>query len=825
MTKILLIDPPTFPKGVKSMKLAVVAALFERLNPRSHIEILDLNFFSADEWPSLLKKYSGFGLVGLSVSAQNFNVAVEVSGMIKAANADVTVIWGGEFPTLLPEKCLTACDAVLCGDFADVCSDFWNDFRYNNLQKIYKGQRSAKSVLNVHPRLDLLAPYSYWKFLGEPIELTKGCVHKCTFCMVHVMQKEQVTHPLSQIETDLKKNPRSFLNVVDYNVMIDREHLIKAAALIEKSKSVKGWMCEMCIESLEDTELVKQLAKSRLKIIYCGLESAEPSSLESVNKRQNIVSTYETLIRKAQQHGIQIGAGLIIGLGKSSMESIKQTLKMYNELGLIYMKVTFLTFNPGTKVNSSMKNVGDYITDDVTAFDGIHATYLFKDQKQDDLYQQAEFAIKEFYSFSSAWYRSRHLKGKFRKRLFFILFSYCYGLTYKKWLQFQILQTGAGNFNKMLAEKFQKGFIAKMADNWVSRLASLMLIFSLFAGEPVFAQMPEWADTAKPHGDRIKSCVACHQEEYKAWKEGPHAQIHLIPSQRDAIFKTGPLCLRCHNPQNVFDSEKLKDINAGNYHEKKFYKSLKADRSKDESTGTSCITCHVSGNKVMASPQYKPDEKKLKELQKDPNFCNPVADARVKYTCAACHSEYHHIDKNLSPAIAKMDCDTCHTEKVGSDNVHSYYWSRDYEFPSDNRLAKRIKALTIFKSLKISVTGTDKRELQFSLLNDASPHPLFTTSPRGYLVLLKVPSKDGKLAEFKKIRFVSAEPGLELPKEIKDKIPGEYVSLGGYGSKVELKYALPDDVPKNGKVIAEIYFQRNSGFEDAIKINTLEYPF
>lgn len=826
MTKILLIEPPTFPKGVKSMKLPVVAALFEKLDPSNQIDIVDLNFSSIESWPDILKEYSDFDLVGFSVSAQNYNYAIALTNSLKSQNPNVTVIWGGEFPTLLSEQCSKNCDAVVCGDFSDICTEFWDDYKQKKIKKIYKSSQNPKSIVDVTPKLDLLKKYSYWKFLGDPVELTKGCVHKCTFCMVHVMQKEQIAHPLRQLEDDLKANPRSFLNVVDYNVMIDREHLLRSSAIIEKKESIKGWMCEMCIEALEDTELVKQLAKSKLKIIYCGLESSDPSSLESVNKRQNNVNSYESLIRKAQKYGIQVGAGLIIGLGNSSMESVRQTLRMYNELGLIYMKVTFLTFNPGTKVNSSMQNVGNFVAKDFTEYDGIHATFLFKDQKVQDLYDQAKFAIQEFYSFKSTWYRSRHLKGSIKKRLFFILFSYCYGLSYKKWLQFQILQPGAGNFNLMLTERFKKGLLANIADHWVSRLTILFLIwFSvMMTSVPVFA-LPDWADKLKPHSERVKSCVACHQEEYKAWQEGPHAQIHVIPSQRAEFSKPDTLCLRCHNPQNVFDSEKLKEVNEKNVHEKSFYKSLKADHEKDVATGISCITCHVSGDKVMASISYKPDEKKLNDLRKDPNFCNPVADARVKFTCAGCHSEYHHIDQNLPAKVAKMDCDTCHTETVGKDKVHSYYWSRDYEFPTDGRLAKRIKGLTVFKSLKLSIKGKDKRALSFSLLNDASPHPLFSTSPRGYAVVIKLPKADGQLFDFKTIRFVSADPGLKLPQEIMDKVPGEYVSLGGYGSKVDLNFELPANVNKSGKIVAEIYFQRNSAETAAIKINTLEFPY
>ena len=852
---ILLIDPPSFPKGIKSIRLPGVAAVFKKLDPECKVEILDLNFSPPSNFTDTKDFFLKYDLIGISVGAQSFDFAKSLTLQIKSALPDHKIIWGGEFPTLLNEMCTNFCDAAVAGDFASSSKEFWSDYMNNQLKKSYgavkskspvEGVSELKSANDYVPLLNLVNKYGYWNFMGDPIELTRGCIHKCTFCLVHKMQSVQMTMPLQRIKNDLSSNPRKFLNVVDYNVAIDREHLIGASQIIGDDPNVLGWMCEMCIETFEDTELVNHLAENKLRIVYCGLESADPDSLASVNKRQNNVVNYEELIRKAQKAGIEIGAGLILGLGSSSLESIKKTVQLYNELGLIYMKITFLTFNPGTKVNTSMRSLGSYTTEEVSAFDGLHVSFLFRDQTEDHLYEQARYAINEFYSFKSILYRSRHLKFNILRRLYFMFFSYCYGLAYKKWLQFDILKPGAGKYKDMVAEKFQKGILPKFIDSIILKLLSFIFIFFLVNVDSAFAQtstvsetatsaqastdqttnLPDWANPKLPRETRIKSCANCHSEAYKAWQEGPHAQIHMVPSVKEQFSKPG-LCYRCHSSTNIFDSDKLKDLKFENAHDKAFFKSLKPDFEKDFSTGTDCITCHVSGDKVFAASTYKPKHKKNPH-ESSSDFCNPIPDIRVEKSCIACHTESWRFERNLPRKIAEKQCADCHIEQIGQDKSHSYYWSRHYEFPGEGRLQKRIKAISIFKSLKISIAKekNSSRKLKFLLKNDQAPHPLFSGSPREYLVVLKIPDSKNEYQEFKFIRFVSDLEGMELPKEIIDKYPGEYVSLGGYGSKVEKLFEVPAAMPKKGKIIAEIFFVRNSGEPvHPIKVDTKEFNF
>jgi radical SAM superfamily enzyme YgiQ (UPF0313 family) len=435
--RALLIDPPRFPRGALSLSLASVAA---SLRPAFEPRLLDLDFEPRDSWERLLAAGPAPALIGLKVSAQNLREAEEVSRLARRVRPGAAVVWGGELPTLRPDLARGLADAVVRGRFEGVAEAFVADARAGRLRPEYDG--TAVAAPPPVPALDLVErPERYVRFLGTPLEASLGCSEHCTFCMVHSMQPAGRELDAALLRRDLEANPRDFASVVDYNLGDGRERLLAAAAALERS-AVRGWTCEACLESLDDGEVLAALARARCRVVYCGLESVSEAALRSVAKTQNAVSEYRRVIRRAQDAGIDVASGYILGLAGQTAADAEAFADFAEEAGLAYVKLTFLTFNPGTKALASMAARGRVLTEDPAAYDGVRPTWLPPGVEAADLRAQAARMIARLYSWRSAWRRSRHLAGRPAARAEFVLLSRCFGEAYRDWSRLGALGPG-----------------------------------------------------------------------------------------------------------------------------------------------------------------------------------------------------------------------------------------------------------------------------------------------------------------------------------------------------------------------------------------------
>ncbi len=449
---VVLIEPPTFPKGVLSLGLPAVAAA---LGPAIETHILDLNLFREKELKNHRELLQNALFIGLKVSSQNLSQSISITHFARRFS-NVPIIWGGELPTLLPAEASKYCDSLVMGSFEPVRDELINDLQAGKLQQRYDGRGHYDLRTISPPDVRLHPGYAqYSSCMGVPVETSRGCDKKCTFCMVHTMQSKSDCKTEETLATELAQYPGRFINVVDYNLGVDREHTLRIASLLEQSPAV-GWMGEMCLESLDDDQLLRALRESRCKMIYCGLESIDQLSLRSVNKaRTNQLQNYERIIRKAQSYGVQIAAGIILGLEGSTIDSYRRTLIQFEEWGIAYAKLTFLTYNPGTKVKQSMQKKGFFLTEDIEQYDGNHLTFLPHGVNREETYAGAELFINEFYSRDSIRKRAKNAGLKGSEKEEFEFFNLYYRQVYLDWIKHGIF-TDEAEFRKILEKPYKK---------------------------------------------------------------------------------------------------------------------------------------------------------------------------------------------------------------------------------------------------------------------------------------------------------------------------------------------------------------------------------
>jgi radical SAM superfamily enzyme YgiQ (UPF0313 family) len=134
--------------------------------------------------------------------------------------------------------------------------------------------------------------------------------------------------------------------------------------------------------------------------MFMGLESINQDSLKSINK-QNSAKTYEELIQRVHDHGIDIHAGFICGLDHEDVYQFERTAEWATRMGLCGAIWRILTPYPGTKLFEELKAANRLLTTDWTYYGGEHVVYRPAKMTVEELYWGQKWAKRHFYSYRS----------------------------------------------------------------------------------------------------------------------------------------------------------------------------------------------------------------------------------------------------------------------------------------------------------------------------------------------------------------------------------------------------------------------------------------
>jgi radical SAM superfamily enzyme YgiQ (UPF0313 family) len=439
---VILVDLPTFPKGTASLSLPYLAAI---LGKRCDVLVLDMNFISIGHTIAQVQE-SRPVLVGLKVSSQNLFVAKQLTEALKSRIPSCKTVWGGEFPSLMPDEAAAYADCVVSGLFDIVADEFISDLLQDALKPRYDGKNTALPEHWTSPDWSGVTKHGgYNRFMGLPLETSRGCTESCTFCMVLVMQRKHYhTRPLEIIAADVKAIGRNHINIIDYNFGVSADHVKEVCAVIERSEAL-GFMAEMCIDLLDNDEVLESLKSARCRMIYCGLESIEQNALKSVGKdRTNHIDNYRRIIAKAHANGIRIASGFILGMDGSNLRSYMEAQRFFEEVGIMYVKLTFLTFNPGTRSKTFYEKKGRFLTSEVSYYDGNHLTFLPEGVSEHETLEGTRWFIRNFYSMRAILARAWVFPDSNIGRLAFVLFNLCYRQVYLDWMSHDRMIPTAG---------------------------------------------------------------------------------------------------------------------------------------------------------------------------------------------------------------------------------------------------------------------------------------------------------------------------------------------------------------------------------------------
>ncbi|MEJ2199398.1 MAG: radical SAM protein [Desulfuromonadaceae bacterium] len=202
-------------------------------------------------------------------------------------------------------------------------------------------------------------PYNYPLFRPPSeaysliFQITIGCSrNQCTFCG---MYKDKIfrLRSVAEIIVEMQRVPAAFRQRIQRVFLADGDALVYPqagleeilAALRETFPNLRrvGSYASPASLAGKDFEELRRLRQQKLRILYFGLESADPATLQAINKGFSAEAMLEQC-RKAQSSGLKLSVTAILGLAgkRRSLEHARATGRWITALSPAYFSLLTL---------------------------------------------------------------------------------------------------------------------------------------------------------------------------------------------------------------------------------------------------------------------------------------------------------------------------------------------------------------------------------------------------------------------------------------------------------------------------------------------------
>ncbi len=366
---ILLYNPVSTSPGKQRlpMSLLAVAAM---IADDYDFELIDGNLIH-DPTRHIIERVQATGarLLGVSVMpGPQLRQAVSVCRALRQAVPDLTIIWGGYFPSGHYDTVLRSgyVDYAIIGQgeiaFRRFVDAFYSgdnvqdvpSLAYHDGQMVRANPKAPIAPLDNLPRYPYekinVAPYIGSSYLGERVgshHTSWGCPFACNFCAIVPLANRRwsAESPARVAETVAYFQARYGVDGMEFH---DMDFFVKE----DRSADIADRLIPMDINwwglgrvdtllSYSDTTF-QTLADSGLKMVFMGAESGDDETLKQMNKGgQSGTAQTLAIVERMKQYGIVPELSFVLGTPPDPIGSIERTITFIRKVKAI---------NPATEI-------------------------------------------------------------------------------------------------------------------------------------------------------------------------------------------------------------------------------------------------------------------------------------------------------------------------------------------------------------------------------------------------------------------------------------------------------------------------------------------
>jgi len=233
-----------------------------------------------------------------------------------------------------------------------------------------------------------------------PIETSRGCPYRCTFCCVHKMfPKMRFRDPESVVNEIKRVGPRSVF-FVDDNFAIDMERSKKILSLmLQKLDKIPRWGAQVRASVAGDEEWLRLAKRTRCQFLCIGFESVNADSLKEMYKGQILqeIEEYISLFKKKRMLSTVHGS-FISGFDSDDKLTALKTADWARKQGIRSIQIWVLTPLPGTELRENLEKQNRLLNLDPRDYDGTRVTFRPAKMSAFELQKSVFEGMKRFYS-------------------------------------------------------------------------------------------------------------------------------------------------------------------------------------------------------------------------------------------------------------------------------------------------------------------------------------------------------------------------------------------------------------------------------------------
>jgi radical SAM superfamily enzyme YgiQ (UPF0313 family) len=315
-----------------------------------------------------------------------------------------TVVIGGPHATLLPDEAAAHADAVVVGYAERSWPRLLCDFVAGNLQPRYHVPTGRSLAGLPIARRDLLKKKSYATV--NSIEATRGCPHKCDFCVVPAAWANTYTHrPVGEVVAELKTFEGKKAVFIDLSPVED----VQYAKSLYRAMIPLGirWVGLATTRIVEDAELLQLAAQSGCKGVLIGFESINQDTLNASRKHFHSAANYAEVVKKLHDHGIGIQGCFLFGFDNDDESVFERTVEFVDRTRIDLPRYAVVTPFPNTGLYRRLEAEGRLLHKNWSLYDVEHVVCQPKQMSPERLQDGLEWAWRQSYRWSSLAARVR----------------------------------------------------------------------------------------------------------------------------------------------------------------------------------------------------------------------------------------------------------------------------------------------------------------------------------------------------------------------------------------------------------------------------------
>lgn len=362
MKKLLLINPSfNIAKAKYDTSISVGLLCLASYLDKKGVPIKIIDCARQDNWRNILEKeLPDAGYIGFSVMTTQIPSALQISGIIRRERPELKLIWGGCHVNFFPGESLehSLIDFVILNEGEETLWELLQELEKKSEKQnfsLIKGLAYKEGgQIYINPKRELLAmseiPLPNWKLMPQevleklelvPTHTSRGCPHRCAFCINAITQNRWRKREPQEVLEDLKiikaqpwaKNKK--VRFWDENFFVDIARVKKIVDGMITQGLDLSWETTIRADYFSRPEvnddLLAKLKRSGCYLLSFGAESGSTRILKKIDKDITRAQIVESA-RRCLRHEIIPQYSFMVGLPGEEREDIDQTISLIDEL-------------------------------------------------------------------------------------------------------------------------------------------------------------------------------------------------------------------------------------------------------------------------------------------------------------------------------------------------------------------------------------------------------------------------------------------------------------------------------------------------------------